>query len=131
MTPPIHPEQSPLPATSVEVAVVEAEPRDLKARIYFVLGRAAHWTPVFVVLILFALVSFKGLRPALSEAGRLAEAEEVLTARHARALAKNREIQMQLVARQDPVFRERQHRLRTILPTKPAVSASATVATEK
>lgn len=131
MTPPIHPEQTPSPATSVEGPVVEAEPRGLRARLYFVLGRAAHWTPVFAALILFGLVSFKGLRPALSEAGRLAAAEEVLTARHARALAKNREIQLQLVAREDPVFRERQHRSRTILPQKPAVSSSSTVATEK
>jgi hypothetical protein len=93
---------------------VDAAPRDPRARAHFVLGRVAYWLPVIAALILFAQVSFLGLRPALAEAGRLAEAEEVLEARHARALALNREIQLQLVARQDPLYRERQRRARTI-----------------
>jgi hypothetical protein len=102
-----------VPAGPVAVPAIEAAPRELRARVHFVLGRVAYWAPVIAVLILFAQVSFLGLRPALAEAGRLAAADEVLTARHARALALNREIQLQIVARQDPVYRERQRRART------------------
>lgn len=108
-----------LSTTTVEGPVVEDGARDVRARVHFVLGRIAYWTPVLAVLVLFALVSFRGLRPALSEASRLAAAEEVLTARHARAVEKNHAIQLQLAARQDPVFRERQRRLRTIQPATP------------
>lgn len=103
---------------------IETDPRDRRARVHFVIGRVVHWTPVFAVLILFAQVSFLGLRPALSEAGRLAEAEDVLTARHARAVAFNREIRLQLVAREDPLFRERQRRVRTL--GAPVTKQSAT-----
>ena len=102
-----------MPSSPVAAPASELPPRNARARVHFVLGRAAYWAPVIAVLILFAQVSFLGLRPALAEAGRLAEAEVVLTARHARAMALNREIQLQLVARQDPVFRERQRRVRT------------------
>lgn len=85
-----------------------------RERLELVLRRVAYWSPVLVALVLFAQVSFLGLRPALCEAGRLAAAEETLEARHAQASALNREIQLQLVAREDPLFRERQRRLRTI-----------------
>lgn len=99
--------------TATPESTVDAAPRDLRARTHFVLGRVAYWLPVIAALILFAQVSFLGLRPALAEAGRLADAEGVLSARHARAVALNREIQLQLVARQDPLYRERQRRART------------------
>ena len=85
-----------------------------KSTTYAVLGRCAYWAPVLVVVVLFAQVSFLGLRPALCESNRLADAEKVLDARHADATATNHEIAAQLGARQDPIFIERQHRLRTI-----------------
>lgn len=112
------------PANASDAPLIAADPRDGRARLHFVLGRVAHWTPVIAALILFAQVSFLGLRPALSEASRLAAAEEVLAARHARAVSLNREIALQLHARQDPLFRERQHRLRTA--GTPATKPSAT-----
>lgn len=85
-----------------------------KSRAYGFLGRCAYWAPVFVVVVLFAQVSFLGLRPALCESQRLAEAEKVLDVRHAQATATNHEIAAHLSARQDPVFLERERRLRTI-----------------
>jgi hypothetical protein len=64
--------------------------------------------------VLFAQVAFLGLRPAMAEARRLAEAEMMLHERHARAVAENAAVSAQIVARQDPIFRERQRRMRVI-----------------
>lgn len=86
----------------------------MKSATYAVLARGAYWSPVFVVVVLFAQVSFLGLRPALCESNRLADAEKMLAARHEEASATNHEIAAQLSARQDPIFLERQRRLRTI-----------------
>jgi hypothetical protein len=85
-----------------------------KSVTYAVLGRSAYWGPVLVVVVLFAQISFLGLRPALCESQRLSEAEQVLLARHADATATNHAIAAQLGARADPIFIERQRRLRTI-----------------
>jgi hypothetical protein len=87
-----------------------------KAVAYRVLSRAAYWSPVFAALVLFAQVSILGLRPAMAESRRLAAAEEMLLARHQRAAAENSAVSAQLFARQDPIFRERQRRLRLIEP---------------
>ncbi|MBK7874791.1 MAG: hypothetical protein IPJ77_03410 [Planctomycetes bacterium] len=84
--------------------------------------RLLYWTPVFVPMVLFAQVSFQGLRPALCEKERLAAAEVVLRERHARDVELAHEIQAHLRARQDPVFLERQRRLRE-LPTGTVVAA--------
>jgi hypothetical protein len=75
-------------------------------------SRLVYWTPVFGALALFAQVSFLGLRPALSEARRLADASDMLEARwtHDRGLYDAYELQVRV--RQDPIFRERQRRLR-------------------
>ncbi|MBL8859990.1 MAG: hypothetical protein JNL28_15890 [Planctomycetes bacterium] len=105
-----------LDQTPPTAPVVTEEARDTRSRLHAFAARVGYWLPVFAVVVLFAQISFLGLRPALSEAKRLAAAEAVLTARHARACQENREIQLQLAARQDPVFLERQRRLRTIQP---------------
>jgi hypothetical protein len=84
--------------------------------VYAVLCRFAYWLPVLVVLVLFEQVSFRGLRPAMAEARRLAAAEVMLGERHACAAAENREVAAHLAARADPIFRERQRRLRVIEP---------------
>jgi hypothetical protein len=97
-----------------EQSAAPALPRKVDA--YRLLGRLAFWSPVFAALVLFAQVSFLGLRPALSEARRLADAEAMLIERHQRAVAENHAVSAQLLARQDPIFRERQRRMRVIEP---------------
>ncbi len=76
------------------------------------LARVAYWSPVFVCMVLFAQVSFLGLRPALCERQRLAEAQVAMDARHARDLALYDAVAIRLRARSDPIFLERQRRKR-------------------
>lgn len=110
------------PSAPVDAPVLEARvesPAQTRTeRAYAFLARVGYWSPVIAALVLFAQVSFLGLRPALAEAQRLSDAEVVQSARHARALATNQAIRVQLAARNDPVFRERQRRLRTIAPAR-------------
>jgi hypothetical protein len=77
-----------------------------------VLRRALYWLPVFAAMLLFAQVSFLGLRPALCEGRRLGEAELLLRSRWQRDVAMRDRISAHLQARADPIFRERQRRLR-------------------
>jgi hypothetical protein len=81
-----------------------------------VLRRLAYWSPVLLCMLLFAQVAFRGLRPAWCERGRLIEAEAMMDARHARDLALRAEIQRSLRARHDPIFLERQRRMRLHAP---------------
>lgn len=78
------------------------------------LARFFYWSPVFVCMVLFAQVSFLGLRPAISERRRLAEAQAMLQARQARDLALRDQATLGLRVRADPIFLERQRRLRLI-----------------
>jgi hypothetical protein len=78
--------------------------------------RIVHWSPVWICMLLFAQVSLGGLRPAWSERRRLIEAEKMMEARHARDLALRAEIQRSLRARNDPIFLERQRRMRIQAP---------------
>ncbi|MBL8860516.1 MAG: hypothetical protein JNK02_00755 [Planctomycetes bacterium] len=82
-------------------------------------GRVAYWLPVFAALGLFAQVAFLGLRPALREAQRLASAAEVLEARRDANRAQVQAYELQLVARRDPIYRERQDRLRRAVRSEP------------
>jgi hypothetical protein len=82
-------------------------------------ARILYWSPVFVALALFAQVALRGLRPAVSEHRRLAAAEAVLEARRARDQALGERIALELRAREDPIFRERQRRLRRAAPETP------------
>ncbi len=75
-------------------------------------ARLAYWTPVFAALALFAQVSFLGLRPALSEGRRLADASDVLEARWQTDLGLYDAYELQVRVRQDPIFLERQRRMR-------------------
>lgn len=88
-------------------------PRVLRA----IAARLVYWSPVALALTAFAQASLLGLRPALSEARRLAAADELLTERQAQDLALYHALDLQLRARQDPVFRERQRRLARTAPT--------------
>jgi len=76
------------------------------------LRRVAFWSPVFVCMVLFAQVSFLGLRPALCEKKRLAAAQVAMDARHTRDLALYDALATRLRARSDPIFLERQRRKR-------------------
>jgi len=111
---PIH--VAPLPLRS---AVNSSQPmRDLGSRL-------VYWVPVFAALVLFAQVAFLGLRPAMREASRLASASDMLHERwtHDRALYDAYETQ--LAARRDPIFRERQSRLRR--GARPLAETPATI----
>ncbi|MFO1009233.1 MAG: hypothetical protein U1F29_04140 [Planctomycetota bacterium] len=117
MSDPIQPnaEPAPTPLPTEDAACVvpaEAPGAEPTSRWKQVGSRALFWAPVFVPMVLFAQVSFLGLRPALCEKSRLADAEVVLRERHQRDVGLAREIQAHVRARQDPVFLERQRRLR-------------------
>jgi hypothetical protein len=71
-----------------------------------------YWTPVLLLMVLFAQVMFLGLRPALAEHRRLVAAEDMLFARLELAQSKRNEVQLHFEARLDPVFQERQRRWR-------------------
>ena len=71
-----------------------------------------YWTPVFLLMVLFAQVMFLGLRPALAEHGRLVAAEDQMFARLEQAQSKRNTVQLHLEARLDPIFQERQRRQR-------------------
>ncbi len=90
-------------------------------------SRFLYWLPVLAVLVLFGQVALLGLRPALSERARLAQAEVVLNERHQRDLLLSQEIAAHLAARYDPVFIERQRRSRqlTAALTAPAIATPA------
>ena len=81
-----------------------------------ILRRVVYWSPVGICMVLFAQVAFLGLRPAWCERGRLIEAEGMMDARHARDLDLRAEIQRSLQARNDPIFLERQRRMRLHAP---------------
>lgn len=88
-------------------------------------GRIAYWTPVFAALGLFAQVSFLGLRPALSEGRRLADASDVLQARWETDLGLYDAYELQVRVRQDPVFRERQRRMACAIYATPQAIVGA------
>ena len=81
-----------------------------------ILARLIYWSPVLVCMVLFAQVSFLGLRPALCERRRLADSQRMLETRHARDLALRDQATLSLRVRADPIFLERQRRSRWIGP---------------
>lgn len=96
--------------------VVEPAPPLVTPRWKRVGSRVVYWCPVLVPMVLFAQVSFLGLRPALCESRRLDAAETTLHARHERDTQLAVEIFAHWRARQDPIFLERQRRLRERAP---------------
>lgn len=103
---------------SADAAVVPAAPARpaLKHVARHVGARLAYWAPVFAALALFAQVAFLGLRPAISEARRLAAASDVLEERWQRDRGLYDAYELQVRVRQDPIFVERQRRLRRAVP---------------
>jgi len=96
-------------SASAHSPAVSAPPRRF---VRHLAARIVYWTPVFAALALFAQVAFLGLRPAISEARRLADASDVLAARWQKDQQHYDAYELQLQAREDPIFRERQRRLR-------------------
>jgi len=72
--------------------------------------RSLYWLPVIAPLVLFAQIAWLGLRPALCERARLAEAETALETRYRADVAEHDVIRANLRARRDPIFLERQRR---------------------
>ena len=79
-----------------------------------------YWLPVIVALAVFGQVALLGLRPALTEERRLADATEVLLERQAAALEESARLSRLLRAQQDPVFLERERREQLVDPRAPA-----------
>jgi len=69
-----------------------------------------YWLPVALALGLFALVSLKGLKPALAESGRLLRAEEELLQRHATEAQRGDRLDRVRRAQSDPIYLERERR---------------------
>lgn len=112
-------------ATSAESATSTESVRASGAGLRYLGARLVYWTPVFAALALFAQVAFLGLRPAISEARRLAAASDVLEARWARDRGLYDAYELQLRVRQDPIFLERQRRLRRAAPAPVPAPAEA------
>ena len=112
------PTASALPSDESVVVDAPTAPVRLRARdvARSVGARIAYWLPVFAALALFAQVAFLGLRPAISEARRLAAASDVLEERWARDRGLYDAYELQVRVRQDPIFVERQRRLRRAVP---------------
>ena len=72
----------------------------------------AYWLPVALPLALLAQVGLLGLGPALAERQRLLQEEVTVTERYRSAKEALRRDEATLAAWSDPVFRERQARVR-------------------
>lgn len=103
-------------APAVEAPAAVTAPNAPPSRWKLVGSRFVYWCPVLVPMVLFAQIAFSGLRPAMCENRRLEDAEVVLRARHERDVALAQEIFAHWRARQDPIFLERQRRLRERAP---------------
>src|SRR6185369_4890174 len=103
---------------AIEVAAGDAGalPAVGTSRLRAGLARLLYWLPVFVFMILFGQIAFLGLRPALCERRRLAAAEVAMNERLATDLVLRDTISANLRARRDPIFVERQRRLRQLPP---------------
>jgi len=71
-----------------------------------------YWTPVWLPVLLLAQVCFLGLGPALEERARLDSERGIVETRYEDAEATFVDLSAQFVAWQDPVYQERQRRLR-------------------
>lgn len=120
----VSPSNTPSLAAGSEAALGEspaAPARSVSSTLRRVGARLAYWTPVLASLALFAQVAFLGLRPAISEARRLAAASDMLEARWSHDRGVYDAYELQLRVRQDPIFVERQRRLRCAVPARSAL----------
>ncbi|MEO6709351.1 MAG: hypothetical protein ABI054_01735 [Planctomycetota bacterium] len=78
-----------------------------------------YWLPVIAALAVFGQVAVLGLRPALAEDRRLADATQVLVDRYQAAVAESDRLARLLRAQQDPVLLERERREQLVNPRAP------------
>lgn len=71
-----------------------------------------YWSPLALALALLAQVALLGLRPALEERARLDGEADIVRSRHASAAAAFHETSAEVLAWDDPVYRERMRRQR-------------------
>ena len=72
--------------------------------------------PVLAPLVLFGQIAFLGLRPAICESARLADARVALEQRFREDVSQHDELVQALRARCDPMYLERQRRWLRIAP---------------
>lgn len=87
--------------------------------------RVAYWAPVWIPMVLFAHVAWRGLRPSLAEAERLDDAAAVLAVREQAARSESALVKAHLDARHDDIYLERQRRLRAQYRPQDLDTASA------
>lgn len=68
------------------------------------------WSPVLIAMVILAQVALLGLRPAVAERRRLAEAEQQMRARVEREERQARELERIERAQNDPIYLERERR---------------------
>ena len=78
-----------------------------------------YWLPVIAALAVFGQVDVLGLRPALAEERRLADATQVLVDRYQDAQSESERLGRLLHAQQDPVLLERERREQLVNPRAP------------
>jgi hypothetical protein len=78
-----------------------------------------YWLPVSTALAVFAQVAVLGLRPALAEERRLADATDVMVNRYQTSVDESQRLGRLLQAQQDPVMLERERRAQRVDPRAP------------
>ena len=88
-----------------------------------ILARVRFWAPVWVPLIVFAQIALLGLRPALAEKQRVDTAHEELVDTERVLAERAEELELELRAERDPIYRERVRRAQR----DPATGADAQI----
>lgn len=74
------------------------------------LRQVLAWSPVFLAMAILAQVALLGLRPAVAERRRIAEAEQQMRARVEREELHAKELERVERAQNDPIYLERERR---------------------
>jgi hypothetical protein len=104
-------------ATSGESATPsEATSATTTPRRSTLVGATSAWLPVVAPLVLFGQFAFLGLRPAICESARLADARGALEQRYEQDMSQHATLARELRARCDPMYLERQRRWLRLAP---------------
>jgi hypothetical protein len=79
-------------------------------------GATSAWLPVVAPIVLFGQFAFLGLRPAICESARLADARVALEQRYEQDMSQHAALARELRARCDPMYLERQRRWLRLAP---------------
>ena len=74
----------------------------------------AFWAPVVLATGFFALIAFKGLKPALEEQRRLDEKTAEMSLVSEELVMEEASLEHQIKAQSDPIYRERLRRIRFV-----------------